>query len=156
MISNSQPSTLLVGIGSPHAADQLGWQAAKAILNPTSKGIDVRIAANPSDLLDWIEPYQILHVCDACRGSNDSTTVHRWLWPDLGVEHWQWSGTHDFGLPGVLLLAEELKLLPPKVVVWGLELSGGNAPEIETSMDALIAMFSDAIEAELAIHPRNI
>lgn len=125
-----RPPTLLVGIGSEHGGDQLGWQVARAIAPLELAGLEVRIAAKPFDLLDWLGNCKSLHVCDACldatgdadrsSGETKRGRIHRWEWPDLPVEPLSWSGTHDFGLVGALQLAAELAWLPPQVIVWGM------------------------------------
>lgn len=115
-----RPPTLLVGIGSEHGGDQLGWQVARGIARLELPEVEVRVAAKPFDLLDWLGACDTLHVCDACLDERSGETIHRWVWPDLPVEQLKWSGTHDFGLVGALQLAAELALLPRQVIVWGM------------------------------------
>jgi hydrogenase maturation protease len=113
---------LILGVGSPHAEDQLGWQVVQALGQAPFDGVAVRLAAIPADLLDWLDGVSQLHVCDACRGAAREPTLHRWQWPDRRIACQAWSGTHDLSLPGVLELATELKLAPPRIIVWGLEM----------------------------------
>lgn len=115
---------LLVGIGSSHGSDSVGWQVAMQIQPWPPSGCDVRTALVPADILDWIEPYQTVHICDACSGNAARPTVHRWRWPDARIEKLAWGGTHDLGLPGVLDLAVTLGLAPADMVLWGIEIPG--------------------------------
>lgn len=94
-MSGAQYDTLVVGVGSPHGDDQLGWLAADALEaallalraaapNAPNTPLDarpldasgwrVRRAATPSDLLDWLPGPQRLILIDAC------------VEPDGGVE----------------------------------------------------------------------
>lgn len=115
---------LVVGVGSPYGDDQLGWMVVQHLMQSPLANCHVRIAATPIELLDWIEGYDVLHLVDACLGIGIAGTAHRWSWPceELGVEGW--SGTHDFSIPAVLALAEQLELLPQRVVLWGIERGG--------------------------------
>ncbi|NQV27429.1 MAG: hydrogenase maturation protease [Rhodopirellula sp.] len=125
--------TLLVGIGSRHGDDQIGWLVAESLRPVTAANVDVRQASTPSQLLDWLDGVDRLIVCDACQrygGScleNDdvkkNSSLHRWEWPTLEVSSLRSAGSHAFGLPQVLQLAERLNRLPPVVVVFGIEAS---------------------------------
>lgn len=134
--------TLLVGIGSPHGDDRLGWHVADALadrLHASHKGLPgghtaglnspvpersqvaIRKAGSPADVLDWMEGLDRLLICDACRSGGPPGFAYRWSWPDRAIERAHCSGTHDLGLAGVLELAQQLQRLPPAVVVWGVE-----------------------------------
>ena len=113
-----------------------------------SEKCDVRIAMTPVDLLDWIEGYDTLHLCDACRGdagdgSDRLPAVYRWSWPDEHIAQQGWSGSHDLGLPAVLRLASELGTAPPKIILWGLDARDGDM------CDQLVAEAVRRISSEL-------
>lgn len=122
--------TLIVGLGSPHGDDQVGWRVAET-LRPRiapNPAVAVRTAAVPLDLLDWMNGVAHLHVCDACCSGEPAGTLHRLtlrtgngdceqLWNSSSVARLRCGGSHDFGLPAVLELAERLGRLPQRVVV---------------------------------------
>jgi hydrogenase maturation protease len=122
--------TLIVGLGSPHGDDQVGWHVAEA-LRPRVAGladVAVRTAPVPLDLLDWLEGFDCLHICDACCSEQPPGTLHRLTIGGSGGDNeplrgalelatLRCGGSHDFGLPAVLELAERLDCLPVRVVV---------------------------------------
>lgn len=124
----TQSSTILVvGIGSPHGDDRAGWETVRSLaqlLGETTERM-IRTAASPADLLDWLVGVRQLHVCDACRTRSPMGTVHRWIWAaetgvreSIGQCH---SSSHQIGVAAALELAETLGILPPEVIVWGIE-----------------------------------
>ncbi|MEZ6043990.1 MAG: hydrogenase maturation protease [Planctomycetaceae bacterium] len=115
-------STLIVGIGSPHGDDQVGWQIAQRLGSLVGKSVDVRQARSPQDLLDWLEGYKNLIICDACQGAGQVGSYHHWSWPTNQLETIRTSGSHQVSLPVVLSLAAQLGRLPSKVQIWGVEI----------------------------------
>ena len=115
-------SAKFVGLGSSHGDDQAGWLAARGLAERTgSAQYDVRQAATPADLLNWLDGAKRLIVCDGCRGIGEPGAVKRWNWPTEQLADISWSGSHDFPLPAVLQLAERLGRLPVQTEVWGIE-----------------------------------
>jgi len=138
----NETTTLVVGLGSAHGDDQIGWQVAEevnALLigSPSITGIAVRKAKSPLDLLNWLDEsndftVQRLLVCDACYGAGKPGTVFRWEWPTDQLECLRFSGSHDFGLVDVFRLAEKLDRLPPHVIIWGIQI-GQTQPGVRMS-----------------------
>lgn len=148
----SKLRTLIVGIGSPHGDDQIGWRVADSLRSAVSPEVEVREASTPSQLLDWLDGVDRLIVCDACQvrrrfpdDLTDSTlSVHRWQWPTLQVSMLRSAGSHSFGLPQVLQLAERLGRLPQEVIVFGIEGRQFDAfaslsPDVEKLIDQLVS-----------------
>jgi hydrogenase maturation protease len=124
------PRTLLVGIGSPHGDDQLGWLVVDRVAACVKHDhLEIRRAASPTDLLDWLQDVERLVICDACRGLGRVGEVRRWNWPTSELPALAWSGTHDLSLPAVLMLAQRLGRLPEQVVVWAIEAAASSATE---------------------------
>ena len=116
----SPNQTLIIGLGSHHGADCLGWLVARAIRQLDST-LSVVETASPGDLLDWM-PHARLIVCDACQGAGEPGSLHHWRWPDVDLPRLKSSGTHDLSLADVLRLGESLENLPNQVDLWGIEL----------------------------------
>lgn len=119
---------LLVGLGSHHGDDQIGWKLAEELSKLTD--IPVRQAAVPADLLHWLADLEELYVCDACLGSGQAGRLHRWEYlkesqplDDVlaGVELLRSMNTHQISLAATLSLAQQLQMLPRHIVVWGIE-----------------------------------
>src|SRR5688572_26163325 len=55
--SNSEMTvdTLVVGIGSDHGDDRVGWLVADALQTRAPADVSVRHAKTPLDLLDWLD-----------------------------------------------------------------------------------------------------
>jgi hydrogenase maturation protease len=114
--------TLLVGVGSSFGDDQAGWRAAKGVADRVNRNsVQVRLARSPAELLNWIDGFERLVVCDACRGSGPAGEIRRYEWPTKDLADLRWSGTHDLPLPVVLALAQQLDRLPNQVVIWVVE-----------------------------------
>ena len=143
---NPQTSLLIVGIGSPHGDDRVGWEIANQLKSRAGMRADIRIARTPHDLLDWIDGYEQLIICDACRGAGDIGSCHRWAWPSGQLTSVRWSGTHQVSLPSVLALAAQLNLLPPEVHIRGVEIQHAN-PELPLS--AQVAAGAERVVAEI-------
>ena len=113
----------MVGIGSPHGDDQVGWEIARALEKRALAQAVVRLARTPDDLLDCVDPVRPVMIFDACRGAGAVGSVHRWEWPTAALDEMHWSGTHQISLPGVLALAGQLEQLPASVTIWGVEVA---------------------------------
>lgn len=127
------PSTLFVGLGSAHGDDQVGWLVADGLAGDVSPTLQVRRAAAPADILDWLEAdVAALIVCDACRGNEPLGTIHNWSWPCAAIRSAQFVGTHNLALPAVLELAGCIRALPADVSIWSVEI-GDCSPGAEVS-----------------------
>lgn len=138
--------SLLVGIGSPHGDDRVGWEIARRVAERFGGTLMVRCARTPAELLDWLEGIDTLDVCDAVSSDAAVGSVHCWQWPAPQIDQARFRGSHDVSLRAVLALAEGLGRLPPQVRIWGLEikpggsldaLSGGVAAAVPTVVDRI-------------------
>jgi hydrogenase maturation protease len=120
-------TTLVVGIGSPHGDDRVGWEIADAIGRQTGGSIATRCARTPAELLDWLEGVERLD------------TVHCWRWPADELEQAPFRTSHGLSLPAVLSLAETLGRLPLQVRIWGVSI---DAP---ATFDALSPALAAAV-----------
>jgi Ni,Fe-hydrogenase maturation factor len=134
---------LIVGVGSFHGDDRVGWYIARR-LSLSSIGVDgvcVRTAQVPLDLMNWMSEYGTMHVIDACESDFGDRCWRRIDWSDssdfealdgnasdndaskgaLRFVTRHASGTHGWSLPDVLKLAGRLGQLPSRVVIWAVE-----------------------------------
>ncbi|REJ92470.1 MAG: hypothetical protein DWQ34_03430 [Planctomycetota bacterium] len=139
--------SLFVGIGSPHGDDRIGWMVADALVSRMPPEIEIRHAATPSELLDWLEGASRLIICDACLFRRNTTQgdvqLHCWEWPTPKVAVLRSADSHSFGLPQVLHLADRLGTLPSDVSVFGVEGLCFDAfaelsPEVATAVDSIV------------------
>ncbi len=132
--------TLIVGIGSAHGDDQIGWLVADRLAaDVKSNSIDVRHAKSPVDMFDWIVDVDRLVICDGCRGLGTVGNMHRWEWPTTELSAIGLSGTHDLSVTDVLKLAANLGRLPKEVVIWAIE-GSASGPAANVSAELLQAL----------------
>jgi hydrogenase maturation protease len=120
---------LLVGIGSPHGDDRAGWLVAEHVARQQPKGLEVRCAGHPAELLDWLDGLDGLFVCDAVLCDRPPGTWRTWTWPHSMIATARFSGSHDLSLPAALALAAELDRLPAHVEIWAVAIK--NAQPLE-------------------------
>lgn len=136
---------LIVGIGSHHADDAVGWLVAEDVARRVGDAAVVRAARCPADLLDWLPGMTRLLVCDGCRGSGPPGLVRRWTWP-FAAPALDWSGTHPLGLLEVISLADRLGKLPRDVDVWTVEVERNGADQaLSSSVVAAVPKAAAAI-----------
>jgi len=133
--------TLLVGLGSPHGDDRIGWllagrvEAAVAEAGLT-ESCRVRLAASPVDLLDWSDGFERLIICDACQGLPRPGQMRCWSWPAVELRAIRWSGTHDLPLPTVLGIGQRLRKLPAQVMLCCVEADAAQACGVSDAAQA--------------------
>lgn len=133
-------ATLIVGVGSPHGDDQIGWRIAEALAVDSRPGWSIRTARNPAELLAWLDDkVEQLVICDACYGSASLGELHVWRWPTAEIQLACASGGHDLSLPSVLELAHELRRLPSCVVICAVE-AKQHAPGAGLSFEVAAAL----------------
>jgi len=125
----AQPNaTLLIGLGSDHGDDAVGWEVVRAVehaigQNPAAyPNVATRTLRQPLDLLHHLTGIDRLLICDAYAGTDHDATVRRWHWPTSDLQNVPWRGTHTADLLGTLQLAATLQQLPPHVEIWGLRI----------------------------------
>ena len=129
---------LVVGIGSPHGDDQAGWRVIDLLSGSVPEGCLLSRAKVPHELLDGLAGVELMHVIDACAAANAEDGLKRFeLVADhqgsddlafvsadrgggrLAADHALRSGTtHHIDLISVMRLAQTLRTLPPRVVLW--------------------------------------
>jgi len=117
------PRRLFVGFGSPHGDDSIGWLASDALAARCLDGWDVRKAAIPADLFDWLEGADQLTLCDACVSDRVPGTIVKARWPEFPMALRRNAGSHDLGLAETLSIADRLGLLPRRTEIVAVELA---------------------------------
>ncbi len=129
---------LVVGVGSPHGDDQLGWLAVQKFqqhrdgASPTDchcENVCVERLQTPADLLDVLAGHcglDRLVVCDVLEapllpGESAGPRIHCWRWPTGEIVRLRSAVSHALSLPEVLQMAAVLGQLPPEVWLVALE-----------------------------------
>lgn len=139
-MTGSSRQVLIVGIGSPHGDDSVGWYVARTLAerHPESEHVQVKVAQIPVDLINWLGDVRELHLIDAChisaagpasgmisaRGCHwhrHEITVDDLKTGTLPFEFRHEAGTHGWSLISVLQLAQRLHMLPQRLILWAIE-----------------------------------
>jgi len=119
----------VIGVGSPVANDQLGWQAINVleqaqVLNKIPEQIDLCCSDRPgAGLLSLFENFSCVLLIDAIASSENSDGVLRLEKEDLLLNPTTVS-SHAFGVAEALTLGDKLGLLPEKIILYGYAANG--------------------------------
>lgn len=146
------PGMSLIGVGSPHGDDQVGWKVAEAVQLLAGSACAVHRVASPLEILNRIDGVDWLGICDACRGSGIVGDWSSWSWPDERMSSREFAGSHDLGLNATLHLAARLGRLPPRVTIWGVEIGDCQPGDLITAaVMSAIPCVANAIVREILI-----
>ncbi len=139
----------IVGIGSPHGDDQIGWRLVQELSNLDQSGFSAHAVSTPIGLLDRIDDCDALIVIDACDAGRTPGTVLVREWPAIleGESH---ASSHGLGVDSALRLAESLGKLPPRVLLFGVqasqcEPSDDLSPALREAWPAIVAQLHELI-----------
>lgn len=111
----------IIGIGSPFGADQLGWQAIDLLSDIAWVDCElIKLDRPGSELIRYVEDIQDLVLIDAVQTGGAPGSSMRLEISDLSSVHCQTS-SHGFGVAESLQIAEQLGLLPDKLLLIGIE-----------------------------------
>ena len=145
------PRVRIVGIGSPTAGDDLGWRLAEALrAADIGRGfpdgaVDIVVCDHPGHLLlGVLAGLHLAIIVDAMRGGAAPGGLRRLDMDDLD-EIGAWT-SHGFGVAGILALGRALGVLPPRVVLYGIE---AGPPACMPSPSVWVAQCEGALREEI-------
>ena len=97
------------------------WDCAEQLETLLPSTVPVRKLAEPIRMLDQLEGCERIVILDACLSGAAIGSLVRLEWPDPRIGAGRPGSTHNLELGDVLRLAARLGKLPPRVVVFGLE-----------------------------------
>jgi len=114
-------NALVLGIGSSHGDDALGWRVAARVARQTGAAVRCETLSHPTDLIDRLDGGDRIEVVDASANLPGNALVHRLCC--TGDDWHRWAecaatGTHDFGLADTLRLAHALGHRLDHVSIW--------------------------------------
>ena len=141
----------VIGIGSPHGDDQLGWRLAEELARSGRSGVLARAVSTPIDLLDHLDGCDALIVIDACDAglAPGAVVVHEW---PVAIEACGRASSHGLGVDSVLRLAGSLGNLPARVVLIGVqktrcEPAGALSAEVTQAWPAIVTEVAAILDA---------
>ncbi len=116
----SRLNAIVVGIGSEHGDDRVGWMVTDRLQKRCPERVEFRKVTTPIDLIEVLDEADEIHVVDAATDMKTAVLrlryavgEHRELIAELPP-----AGTHGFGLDRALRLAESLDRRTDHVHVW--------------------------------------
>jgi hydrogenase maturation protease len=131
--------TLVVGLGSPHGDDRLGWVAVERLRPRLPAGVLALALGSGLELLDCLGDHDRAVVIDAVSPAGRPGTIRCFDWPCPELAARAPGSTHGLGLVEALRLAELLGRLPRRVAISTIEAqqTSPGAPLSESVMQAL-------------------
>jgi hydrogenase maturation protease len=121
-VSDERLPVRVIGCGSPRGDDAVAWEVIRRLGEERLvAGVALHAVEGGHQLLDLLDGRGTLLLIDAVSSGAAPGTIHRFDWPKLPIESLRPGSTHDLGPGEALRLAGTLGLLPPRVVVWGIE-----------------------------------
>lgn len=133
----------IIGIGSPMGLDRIGWEAVKGL---RLRGLQQRFPDDRVRLFNCDRPGSRLVtlldrtpaaiLIDALQGDTTPGEVHRFTPEDLSAYPGAVS-SHDVGVAQALALGAALGQLPPRLVIYGIEIGVGQWDGDQADMSVL-------------------
>jgi hydrogenase maturation protease len=141
----------IIGAGSPQGDDAVGWEVVRRLrkIGMERDGVQLHVAEGGQRFLDWLDGQGSLVLVDAVAGAQPGT-VHRFEWPNLRLQTPRPGSTHGWGPAEALELAAVLGVLPPHVIIFGVEAATwGPGQGLSTPVEAAIPGLLERIRAEV-------
>lgn len=153
----------VLGIGSPHGSDQVGWRVVELYNRRRrhteiqgsaeiqgSTAVEAIVVREPLEAVEHLRGRQCAVLVDACQMGTPAGTVVRLNWPDRRIEQYSVFSSHGFGVSAVLKLAESLRILPQRVVLYGIEITDHPLDASQrTAVELAISETASRIQEEL-------
>ena len=141
----------IVGIGSPHGNDAVGWLAIDLLRPVVPVNVQVKALAETTQLISILPNCRRLWLIDAAQFGGEVGEIQRWNWAD-----WRDDGrpalrsTHGLGLAETLTLAEKLNVLPATTVVYAVEIGASPRPgeSLSPAITPSLALLARLVLAE--------
>jgi hydrogenase maturation protease len=142
---------LILGLGSPHGDDQLGWVAIDRLRPRLPAGIIAHKVRDASDLLEYLDRQETAIVIDAVAPAGQPGTIRSFEWPCAELADCVPLSTHGLGLVDALHLAKTLGRLPRRVTIHTIEvtacspgaaLSAETSHRLDTVVDSILRVFT--------------
>jgi hydrogenase maturation protease len=143
----------IIGLGSPHGNDAVGWRVVERLQLALDGWVVVRAVAEPTQMLEHLEGCQRLWIIDACRCGQPVGSLWRWTWPaDAQRMTSGSSSTHAMSLPSVLQLAAALGKLPESIVIFAVEIGVGSliGAEMSDEVAAAVVVLEQRVREEVS------
>jgi hydrogenase maturation protease len=135
--------SLILGLGSPHGDDQLGWVAIDRMRPRLPAGTYAHKIRGGFDLIEYLEGHDTAVVIDAASPAGRPGSIRSFTWPCPELVHCILLSSHGLGLVEAIQLTEALGRLPQHLKIYTIEArdTSPGAPlddEIARQLDVLV------------------
>ncbi len=157
LLTDAPVSVLIIGVGSPHGSDSLGWEAVRLLQQDKvfskQPGLRLLCMDRPgARLLDVMQPNDKVILVDAVSASQPLGSLIRLGMDDIKAGEDKMS-THSIGLADAIQLGRTLQRLPRQLLLLGLET--GDDMDWQYSQAELKQLVS-AVRAEVGCSFNNV
>jgi hydrogenase maturation protease len=130
---------LVAGVGGRYGDDQAGRRLVAQFARRAIAPARLIAAGDGAQLLDELAGCETLIIVEACRGGSVIGAISRLEWPDSRIRQYHNHTRHGIDLCNTLQIAERLGRLPPKVVIFGIDIGS------EPGTDAMSPEVAEAL-----------
>lgn len=130
---------LIVGVGSPHGDDAVGWLAVERLRGKVDPSVRLLALREPVDMALDLDDCRRLWILDGCSSGSPAGSVFRLEWPDQRIRFTTSPSSHGVNIDAALRLSEALGRLPSRVVIYIVEL-GDSRPGAPVSAEVAAAL----------------
>jgi len=145
---NDSVNTIIIGIGSPFGADQLGWRIVehlKTIPDLLDKNVRFETCDRPGTLLlDYMKGVNKAILIDAIEGGTPGNV--RAIDKQQLLNQHSLHSSHQLGVAETITLGEKLDLLPQDFCMYGVE-TGSTSQQYQISMEVINKIANSVVEA---------
>jgi len=127
---------LVIGVGSPHGDDAVGWRVVEQLAARVSAQVQTLAVREPTHILSHVAAGDRVWIVDGCRGGGRPGQITRIEWRGGGLPDALHKSTHGYGLEDVLRLLVALGCSAGGVVLYAIEV---HRSDPETSLTPEIA-----------------
>lgn len=147
----------MIGIGNPNRGDDgVGPEVARLLRGRVPDDVEIaELDGEATALLDRLDTAETVYLIDAAASGSDAGTVQRFDCREGPLPEASFRvSTHGFGLAAAIELARALGQLPPRCVVYGIEVAdvaagAGLTGEIRASARAVAARILDELRGKV-------
>ena len=133
-----QPDIRVIGIGSHHGADAVGWLACEMLqVQTTSKRVDWQLCRTPTQLPELIANHNAVVILDAVLSDKSVGQVLTLAWSLQQDVYQSPCSSHDLNVIEALQLASALDQLPMHTYILGITV---NQQQQDVSLAVSIAL----------------
>lgn len=116
---------LVIGLGSPHGDDRVGWDVIQALrdLNVQGRSIVIETVHQPWSLLDHFQKQDIAILVDGCVTGRSPGTIIELNIDALKQGNPTQSSSHGSTVHDAIELAKTLGTCPKQVIIFGIEVA---------------------------------